>query len=564
MSIDLDWLKLDGSLASHVVDLLNKQLEAVERPSFIGPVHVVSLDFGSSAPDVELVDMKDIYRDFLEGDDDDDDGGPVKVTEGGLNGTAVDEDDGFEWVSRRAGVLRDSISSTTPGLHHLPPHIRHSGFGAPTDYFSPTMMPNLNPWNSGGLGAYGAHPARDIPTFRSPSPATPFVTTPSHSPGHPSRQNKSAEVDNPFASSSAPYPTSEPASPRPEESPPNPHPNLQLHLHVNWHSNLRISIQTSLLINYPSPMFMSLPIRLSITGLFFNGEVVVAYEGERKRVHICILDDLDPYGPLGGRRTTGLDTDLNLSMNPNSDGEKSEATKGGSRPSSLELDDSIIMGAAGLGLGSLNTLGVGNAALSRIPIGLDTSSTTLPAPTSANKPLGYNPTTHTRPSKPVLPVGQRLLPSIFIESEIGQTDKHVLKNVTRVERFIQDVVRKTLEEELLALIPPFLPLHSTGLKFIGSLSRIRHCHASYFSQSPIPANVYDYIVSIFVTAARVVTYKTLVVGTVSTALTVEAKIFVSQPRRKVRPVLSGHPTATSEIDPRHTLVVKVDEAIKVD
>ncbi|XP_006457800.1 hypothetical protein AGABI2DRAFT_215739 [Agaricus bisporus var. bisporus H97] len=268
MSIDLDWLKLDGSLASHVVDLLNKQLEAVERPSFIGPVHVVSLDFGSSAPDVELVDMKDIYRDFLEGDDDDDDGGPVKVTEGGLNGTAVDEDDGFEWVSRRAG-------------------------------------------------------------------------------------NKSVEVDNPFASSSAPYPTSEPASPRPEESPPNPHPNLQLHLHVNWHSNLRISIQTSLLINYPSPMFMSLPIRLSITGLFFNGEVVVAYEGERKRVHICILDDLDPYGPLGGRRTTGLDTDLNL-----------------------------------------------------------------------------------------------LLPSIFIESEIGQTDKHVLKNVTRVERFIQDVVRKTLEEEL--------------------------------------------------------------------------------------------------------------------
>ena len=43
---------------------------------------------------------------------------------------------------------------------------------------------------------------------------------------------------------------------------------------------------------------------------------------------------------------------------------------------------------------------------------------------------------------------QRLLPSIYIESEIGQADKHVLKNVTRVERFIQDVIRKTVEEEL--------------------------------------------------------------------------------------------------------------------
>ena len=46
------------------------------------------------------------------------------------------------------------------------------------------------------------------------------------------------------------------------------------------------------------------------------------------------------------------------------------------------------------------------------------------------------------------PVGQRLLPNIFIESELGQADKHVLKNVTRVERFIQDVIRKTVEEEL--------------------------------------------------------------------------------------------------------------------
>ena len=53
----------------------------------------------------------------------------------------------------------------------------------------------------------------------------------------------------------------------------------------------------------------------------------------------------------------------------------------------------------------------------------------------------------TRQNKPI-PAGQRLLPSIDIESEIGQADKHVLKNVTRVERFIQDVIRKTVEEEL--------------------------------------------------------------------------------------------------------------------
>jgi len=46
------------------------------------------------------------------------------------------------------------------------------------------------------------------------------------------------------------------------------------------------------------------------------------------------------------------------------------------------------------------------------------------------------------------PIGQRLLPNIYIESEIGQADKHVLKNVMRVERFIQDVIRKSIVEEL--------------------------------------------------------------------------------------------------------------------
>lgn len=122
-------------------------------------------------------------------------------------------------------------------------------------------------------------------------------------------------------------------------------------------------------------MFMSLPIKLSVTGLVFNGELAVAYEGERRRIHVCILDDLDPYGPAGDRP-------------------KRDST----HITPPEVDDEE----------------------------------------------GHH---HGRPQKP-LPVGQRLLPSIFIESEIGQADKHVLKNVTRVERFIQDVIRKTIEEEL--------------------------------------------------------------------------------------------------------------------
>jgi len=122
---------------------------------------------------------------------------------------------------------------------------------------------------------------------------------------------------------------------------------------------------------------MSLPIKLSVTGFVFNGELAVAYEGERRRVHLCVLDDMDPYGPIGDRA-------------------KRNSTA--STPPDID-EDAVVTGI----------------------------------PTRSSKPLR---------------VGQLLLPSIYIESEIGQTNKHVLKNVTRVERFIQDVIRKTVEEEL--------------------------------------------------------------------------------------------------------------------
>ncbi|KAJ7811399.1 hypothetical protein B0H14DRAFT_3090624 [Mycena olivaceomarginata] len=279
MSIDLDWGKLDASLSSSLVDLLNRQLASTQRPSFIGPIEVTSLDFGSASPDVELVDLRDIYRDFLEDDESESGGEPVKVTEG------AEDDDGFEWVPRRAAGREEAL------YQHLPPHVRYGRPGTVDMFASTPSLASPDMWN-GGMSSL---------------------------------------------------------------------PNLgPLHFQINWPSDLRITLTTSLLINYPSPMFMSLPIKLSVTGLIFTGEVAVAYEGARKRVHLC-RNSLDSNGT---------------------------------------------------------------------PPDLD--------PDAIDSPMGG---AYPRSSKP-LPVGQRLLPSIYIESEIGQTDKHVLKNVTR------DVIRKTVEEEL--------------------------------------------------------------------------------------------------------------------
>jgi distribution and morphology protein 12 len=399
MSIDLDWSKLDSSLSSYVVDLLNRQISNTQRPSFIGPVEVTSLDFGSAVPDVELVDLRDIYRDFVEadddGDEDDDEGNkPVKVTEG------ASDDDAFEWVSRKA--TRHN-SQDLPAYHHLPPHVRY-GRGPVGDMFAstPALHSPRDIWNGSmslpSLSAHYGTPGATLgaPLYRSPSfPAPAVPLTPSSTPLRPKFGLQGSSLDSipplPDDASSSPLPE-EPAQvdsssgPAPAEPPKadQGRPDLQLHLHITWRSDLRITLTTSLLINYPSPMFMSLPIKLSVTGLVFNGEIAVAYEGERGRVHLCVLDDLDPYGLASA-------------------GERPKRDSFSATPPELE-DDVISPG------------GIGGSATAR-----------------SGKPL---------------PVGQRLLPNIYIESEIGQADKHVLKNVTRVEKFIQDVIRKTVEEEL--------------------------------------------------------------------------------------------------------------------
>lgn len=454
MSLDLAWNKLDAALADRIIETINNHLSTIDRPSFIGPVEVTAVDFGTVCPDVELVDMRDIYRDFLEDDEDDESHNntntgtgtgldPVKVTEhltsstsavasgSGLSASAsasasiapsasastvfrnrfanrVDEDeDDYEWISRRGA--RRGLAQEAPAYHHLPPHLRYGSPPPPPGEFlaalpgmgihagsqrelwrtsissASSTVPGTAATTTGiGRMGVGVGMGMSLPNLAEmrrpgPTPLQPAAYTGRLTEDAPTMSSEAVEEDTSLLSSREPPESQEEGKmsglttgtpPFPPAENPNRHPNLQLHFRVLYHSDMKLSIITSLLINYPSQMFMSLPIKLSVTGFVFNGEVAVAYEGQRRRVHFCILDDLDPYCPIGDR----------------------------SKKDSLSSDT---------------------------------------PPDVEDSP----------PSKP-LPIGQRLLPSIFIESEIGQADKHVLRNVTRVERFIQDVIRKTVEDEL--------------------------------------------------------------------------------------------------------------------
>lgn len=364
-SVDLGWDLLQQPLADTLVDALNRTLASASRPSFIGPSEVTSFEFGSNAPEVEVVDVRDIHPDFLEEYSEDSDGSQL-----GEEGAAYDDgEEEYEWVPRRRAA-RDipEVEPRTPGLG--------SPFGA-RDFFGGAGVGGIGIHGlprSLGPGGMGLAGVGGIGIGISPLGGRSGRRTPQEDEGAPEEE----------------VPVKPPTQSGDDEAKPSAAlaPALQMHFHVLFHSNLRLTVKTSVLLNYPSESFLSLPVKLRITGdmvpftapayltclpgLVFDGEIVVAYEGPRRRVHLCIVDDLDPYGLAGDRKNRRMDA----------------------------------------------------------------SSDSLPAP-SADSGLPGTPECRPPSPSPVdrsLPIGQRLLPSILIETEIGQADKHVLRNVSRVER----------------------------------------------------------------------------------------------------------------------------------
>lgn len=378
MSVELDWNQLTP-LSANLVDTLNRLLSTSQRPSFIGPITINSFDFGHVPPEVDLVDVQNIYRDFL--DDGDEEKAAEIKEQASTSPPMKKEDEGdYEWISRRG--IGKAYAADSLNYHYLPPHIRYgagpaSGSVKLAEGTSARRIPDeyVSPGESEVLGGARAS---------NPNAASaPFVASESVSTAD-RRERKSFYVGEREDGSNG----SRSSSPQPDSPPPMPEKplpplaqsadeDIQLHFKIHHESNLRINLTTSLLINYPSPLFMSLPMTLTVVGMVFNGEVILAYEASKRRIHLCILDDQDPYGPRSCSRPT---------------------------PPSVE-------GAT--------------------------------SPLSPSNSYGYMSSSATKE-----PAGQRLLPSIFIESEIGQADKHVLRNVSRLERFIQDMIRKTLEEEL--------------------------------------------------------------------------------------------------------------------
>ncbi|GAA6002982.1 ERMES complex subunit MDM12 [Rhodotorula paludigena] len=357
MSIDLDWSALDAQLTLACTRFLATAFDSAPRPDFLGPLTVTAFSFGDTHPDLLLADIRDIDHHFLVPDPDLDDGDPAPAPTPTLPIHTVPASPASSLAAAplAAGTGAGLFS---PGLlhhhHHRQPPVAFPGAAFHAGH-PPAPYPHSGARTRSRSRSHSPHPG-------GLAAAAHGVDTHSRSHSQHTHPHSYAPRSPTPSLSSLPPPGAHPA---PTQSS-APSPSFQLHVRISYAGNLTLGLSTALLINYPSPAFMRLPLALTLTGLALEGTLVVAFEGGSRRVHLSLLCDDDE---------------------PTSSGADAAVTRapGASRPTAVGKRESP---------------------------------------------------------------GARLLRAAHVESEVGQADKHVLRNVGKVEKFVLDVARRTLENEL--------------------------------------------------------------------------------------------------------------------
>jgi len=81
--------------------------------------------------------------------------------------------------------------------------------------------------------------------------------------------------------------------------------DMQAVFRIKYAGDIKLLLTADILLDYPMPSFVGIPLRLSITGLTFDGVGVLAHI--RKRVHFCFLSPEDALAAVGGEENLSSD-----------------------------------------------------------------------------------------------------------------------------------------------------------------------------------------------------------------------------------------------------------------
>ncbi|KAJ5450431.1 Mitochondrial distribution and morphology protein 12 [Penicillium daleae] len=334
MSIEVDWARAtsgpDGeALAERIRSFVHDKFQQVPLPRFIRSVQCHAFDFGTIGPDLEIKDFCEPFSDFYEEDDDDTSATSEELIDeqwSGRNSDSTYDDDvpynlhhhpypgeAFQPSALRSPLpLGDHLNSHflpragTPGIpggtstlgYHLMSLGGLSGTQTPLAAVA-GGTPFGSSWSDSGMGQ-GGQPRRPpaLVAFITEQTQTSTPRTPRHGPGHTgsggSNRNSGDPADIPQPSTEPAIDPSAPIPPRMRERRPE---DFQILCHAKYAGDVRLSLTAEILLDYPMPSFVGLPLKLNVTGITFDGVAVVAYI--RKRIHFCFLSPEDADALLG-------------------------------------------------------------------------------------------------------------------------------------------------------------------------------------------------------------------------------------------------------------------------
>ena len=350
MSVDIHWDIItngtDGQeLAEQVRAFIHERFQQVELPRFIRSVKVHSFDFGDVPPEVELKDICDPLPDFYEedeGEESDDDAGQqiednnaghgalpestlptmgqhlpkiARLNEG--NGVSLSRGSRpalieTKQLERRPNMTSSEQIGTLSPIIGAAPTAGIPGGTANMSYFHLPLGGGL----SGAATPLAAFGGGQFQNGRHEDYAVAGISRHEFPPQH----HHSASASSITPSTSIPDPSSRPVSQQhqqpfssaldeeseqdlTQEPPPaarfreKSDTDVQVVTHVRYAGNVCLSLTAEILLDYPMPSFVGIPLKLNVTGLTFDGVAILAYI--RNRCHFCFLPQGDAEMLLG-------------------------------------------------------------------------------------------------------------------------------------------------------------------------------------------------------------------------------------------------------------------------
>ncbi|KAK9449165.1 uncharacterized protein V1518DRAFT_373633 [Limtongia smithiae] len=288
MSIDISWSSIDpeehARISAGVRDFLDEQFQRLTLPSYIASVSVLAFDIGSVAPEIEIKHIGDPYPEFYEDMD-----SPPPPPTSPPPSTAPS-------YASLAPATGGRLRATTPNIQFFhtvlsPPLSFRSplqaSFHSLPGLITPPANASLSSRRSSELDQIGVDDldidddlADDASTTA--PPLSPFSTGPAASAMFSSAPGSGA---NSATRSSR-------ASPAPSQPPPFSvrEEDIQFLLHIRYGGDVRIVLSATLNVNYPSPGFLTLPVRLTVSGVEVDAMAVLTHIAHR--VHFSFISDV--------------------------------------------------------------------------------------------------------------------------------------------------------------------------------------------------------------------------------------------------------------------------------